>query len=336
MAKRASKIINLAVAALAAEIKAGKRQALARAITLVESNRADHQEDAQRLLLQLMPGEEGAVRVGITGVPGVGKSTFIEALGSRLTAEGHRVAVLAIDPTSSRSGGSILGDKTRMQKLANNPDAFVRPSPTGGKLGGVTAKTREAMVLCEAAGYDVILVETVGTGQSEILVADMVDFFLLLMLPGAGDELQGIKKGVLELAHMIVINKAEEENARAVTQAVRELRGALRILHPADAAWKPPVLTSSALHDQGLAEIWREIGKFVEASKASGDWAKRRREQTVRWMWDQVEESVLRSFRGDVQVAALISEVEAGLLEGQLTPTLGAEQLLKAFRRGEK
>ena len=322
---------NQGVAELAADIQAGKRSALARGITLVESHRADHQKQAQQLLLDL--GTQGAesVRVGITGVPGVGKSTFIEALGGRLTGNGHRVAVLAVDPTSSRTGGSILGDKTRMVGLANNPDAFVRPSPTSGKLGGVTATTREAMILCEAAGYDVILVETVGTGQSEIQVADMVDFYLLLVLPGAGDELQGIKKGVLELVHLVAVNKAEEERSPLVAQAVRALKSALRMVVPVSAGWQPPVRTCSAVQDEGLDKIWSDIETFARAAKKSGGFADRRKQQKVRWMWDQVEERLQSDLDNAEALVELRDELEAELIDGRTTPSLAAERLLGVF-----
>lgn len=240
-------------------VRACDRALLARAITLIESTRADHQALAEALLQCLWPHTGGAVRVGITGVPGVGKSTFIEAFGRMLTKAGHRVAVLAVDPTSSRTGGSILGDKTRMTDLGADPNAFIRPSPTAGTLGGVARRTRETMALCEAAGFDVILVETVGVGQSETVVADMVDFFLVLMLPGAGDELQGIKKGILEIADMIAVNKADGENAPRAEAAARDYRGALHILKPASANWSPPVVTCSALKNQGLDTVWAEI-----------------------------------------------------------------------------
>ncbi len=316
-------------------IRAGKRSALARGITLVESHRADHQSKAQELLLALARRRSDSIRVGITGVPGVGKSTFIEAVGTRLTGQGHRVAVLAVDPTSSRSGGSILGDKTRMVGLANNPDAFVRPSPTSGKLGGVTATTREAMILCEAAGYDVILVETVGTGQSEIQVADMVDFFLLLVLPGAGDELQGIKKGVLELAHMVAVNKAEDDKSLLVKQAVRELKSALKMLVPLNADWQPPVRTCSAINDEGLETLWEDIEKFAGLAKASGAFEEKRKKQTVRWMWDQIEDRLLSDLKTAEVVSKLAPELEAGIMEGRTTPALAADRLLEVFYQSQ-
>src|SRR3989454_5559301 len=242
--------------ALAADVRAGSRRALAKAITLVESTRADHQHAAQRLLELLLPDTGHAVRVGISGVPGVGKSTFIEAFGLHLIGMGKRVAVLAVDPSSARSGGSILGDKTRMPRLSASTDAFIRPSPSAGSLGGVTRRTREALLVCEAAGYDVVLVETVGVGQSEVAVASMVDFFLVLMLAGAGDELQGIKKGILELADCLAVNKADGDNVAKAEQAAAQYRAALNLLGPGGSRWEPPVLTISGLHVIGIDRVW--------------------------------------------------------------------------------
>src|ERR687898_739009 len=265
-------------------VQSGDRAALARAITLMESRRPDHREAARVLLQALMPSTGKAVRVGITGVPGVGKSTAIDTLGGRLTARGHRVAVLAVDPSSTRTGGAILGDKTRMAKLVLDPNAFIRPSPASGTLGGVAAKTREAMLLCEAAGFDVILVETVGVGQSETAVADLTDFFLVLMLPGAGDELQGIKKGILELADLIAVNKADDAGAKAKAAAA-EYKAALHILAPASATWTPPVLTVSGLTGQGLDEIWAKILDHRRRLEATGELAAKRRAQDTKWMW---------------------------------------------------
>ncbi len=335
MAENLGPAKNQTIGEFAEAIRAGKRSALGRGITLVESHRADHREKAQELLLALGRRGSDSIRVGITGVPGVGKSTFIEAVGTRLTGQGHKVAVLAVDPTSSRTGGSILGDKTRMVGLANNPDAFVRPSPTSGKLGGVTATTREAMILCEAAGYDVILVETVGTGQSEIQVADMVDFFLLLVLPGAGDELQGIKKGVLELAHMVAVNKAEDDKSLLVKQAVRELKSALKMLVPLNAEWRPPVRTCSAINDEGLDTLWEDIEKFAGLTRASGAFEEKRKMQTVRWMWDQIEDRLLSDFKSADVVSKLAPELEAGVMEGRTTPALAADRLLEVFYQSQ-
>src|SRR5580704_708241 len=266
-------------------IRAGERAVLARAITLVESKRLDHQKSARALVQSLLPHTGAARRVGITGAPGVGKSTTVDALGTYLTGRGHGVAVLAVDPSSARTGGSILGDKTRMARLSADPKAFIRPSPAAGTLGGVAAKTRETMLLCEAAGFDVILVETVGAGQSETAVADMTDFFLVLMLPGAGDELQGLKKGLVELADMIAINKADGDNVKRAQAAAAEYRAALHILTPRVAEWQPPVVTYSALTGDGVAAMWDNIIAHRHKLTATGAFAARRRQQQVKWMW---------------------------------------------------
>jgi LAO/AO transport system kinase len=257
------------VSELARALRAGDRTALARAITLVESRRSDHRQAAHALLQDLLPHAGDAIRLGITGVPGVGKSTTIDALGTHLTEEGHRLAVLTVDPTSTRTGGSILADKTRMTRLSSDPAAFIRPSPSGGTLGGVTAQTRETMLLCEAAGYDVVIVETVGIGQSETAVADMTDFFLVLMLPGAGDELQGLKKGVLELADMLAVNKADGDNVARAKAAAAEYRAALHILHPQSKDWSPPVLTYSALTGDGIVQLWKNVLEHRNRMQAS-------------------------------------------------------------------
>src|SRR4051812_29424199 len=274
---------------LAEELRAGSRAALARAITLIESRRGDHQTSARALVQTLLPDTGKAIRVGITGSPGVGKSTTIDALGMSLIDRGHRVAVLAVDPSSARTGGSILGDKTRMGRLSAADAAFIRPSPASGTLGGVAAKTREAMLLCEAAGFDVVLVETVGIGQSETAVCDMTDFFLALMLPGAGDELQGIMKGLVELADMIAINKADGDNVKRANLAAAEYRSALHILTPRSEHWFPPVETYSALTGAGLDRLWQKILDHRTAMNASGEFAARRREQQVKWMWSMLE-----------------------------------------------
>ncbi len=308
-------------------VKAGSRTWIARAITLVESTRQDHRALAQRLLVELTPLAGRARRVGVSGVPGVGKSTFVDALGTLLTGEGHRVAVLAVDPSSTRTGGSILGDKTRMSRLSADPAAFIRPSPTSGTLGGVTKATREAMVVVEAAGFDVVLVETVGVGQSETAVADMVDTFLLLTLARTGDQLQGIKKGVLELADVIAVNKADGEHATAARKAARELAGALRMLR--SDTTPPPVLTCSGLTGDGLAELWRQILGHQEGL----DLAAKRRGQQVGWTWTLVRERLLAELRDDPEVAAIAGEVEREVLAGELTPSLAADRLLAAFKR---
>ena len=312
-------------------VRAGDHAILGRAITLVESNARRDQALAQQLLVELLPFTGSAYRVGITGVPGVGKSTLIEALGTNLTGQGHKLAVLAIDPTSGVTGGSILGDKTRMTKLARDPNAFVRPSPAAGSLGGVARKTRETMLVCEAAGFDVILVETVGVGQSETSVAEMVDFFLVLMLANAGDELQGIKRGIMELADLIAINKAESENAVLVRNARREYMAALRLMRGTHPEWKPPVLAVSGLHNQGLDELWTKVLEHRHLLDRTGQLTRRRSEQTRRWMWRMVEERLLRALCEHPEVAAKTPEIERAVTEGQLTATLGAEAILEAF-----
>ncbi len=321
----------MAVHELVDGILGGDRAAVGRAVTLVESNRYDHRAEARDLLDALAPHAVDAQRVGVTGVPGVGKSTFIEALGSSLTAVGHRVAVLAVDPTSTVTGGSILGDKTRMPRLSNDPSAFVRPSPSAGTLGGVTRTTRETMVVLEAAGHDVVLVETMGIGQSETVVAAMVDFFLVLMLPGAGDELQGIKKGVLELADMIAVNKADGENLPAARTAVRDYSAALRLTHPASPTWTPPVVTCSGLTGDGLDDLWGRVLGHRSVMTASGEWEDRRRAQQLAWMWSMVEDRLLDSLRRDPAVLELLRTAEADVLEGRTTPAAAAERLLDAF-----
>ncbi|GJM00603.1 MAG: ATPase/protein kinase [Methyloligella sp.] len=312
-------------------ILAGNRTVLARAITLVESQKSEHGKKAQELLLKLLPQSGKALRVGITGVPGVGKSTTIEALGLYLTSIGKKVAVLAVDPSSSITGGSILGDKTRMQNLSVEPNAFIRPSPTSGTLGGVTKKTRETMALCEAAGFDVILIETVGVGQSETAVAEMVDFFLCLMLPGAGDELQGIKKGILEIADMIAVNKADGENEMRAKQAASEYRAALHILTPQSKNWSPPVITISGLTGQGLDHLWENIEAHRTALSASGEFEERRNNQAATWMREMVEARLLARLSENDEIIQLIETCEADVRSGTLTATLAADKILKAL-----
>ena len=314
-------------------VRSGNRAMLAKAITLVESTRPDHQDTAQELLVRLHPepGAPPAQRIGISGVPGVGKSTFIDAFGTMLTADGHRVAVLAVDPSSTVSGGSILGDKTRMARLAYDRNAFIRPSPTSGTLGGVTRATREAIVVVEAAGFDVVLVETVGVGQSETAVADMVDCFVVLLLARSGDSLQGIKKGVLELADIVAINKADGDHVIEAKSAARELADALHLLQPINADWSPPVLTCSAIEGTGLTEMWEQIVSHRSTLERSGALAEKRNQQQVHWMWNAVEERLIDHLRSHPAVRALAPEVTAALRAGTTTPTSAAAALLRAF-----
>jgi LAO/AO transport system kinase len=319
---------------LAARVVAGERRALARAITLVESTRADHRAQAAALLDAVLPRTGEAVRVGITGTPGAGKSTFIEELGTRLTAAGHRVAVLAIDPSSRRSGGSILGDKTRMEALSRNPDAFIRPSPSAGTLGGVARRTREAALLCEAAGFDVVVIETVGVGQSEVAVADMVDCFLLLAAPGGGDDLQGIKRGIMELADVIVVNKADGDLLPAAERAVADHRHAVHLLRPKHPGWDVPVLAASALRGTGIDEAWAAVERLESHLRDGGTLDRLRADQAVAWMWDEVREQLVESFRADPRVAAQWPGVEADVRRGRRSPTTGARSLLDAHADG--
>jgi LAO/AO transport system kinase len=323
---------NPDIKALARDVRAGSRAALARAITLVESRRGDHQALARDLVQMLLPDTGKGFRVGITGSPGVGKSTTIDALGTYLIEQGHKVAVLAVDPSSARSGGSILGDKTRMARLSGSEHAFIRPSPSSGTLGGVAAKTREAMLLCEAAGFDVVLVETVGIGQSETAVSDMTDFFLALMLPGGGDELQGIKKGLVELADMIAINKADGDNIKRAKVTAADYRGALHILSPRSEHWHPPVETYSALTGDGIARIWQKVLDHRKAMNASGDFAARRREQQVKWMWSMLEQRMLARLRSEASVRTRVRKIEAEVADGRVTPALAAEQILELLQ----
>jgi LAO/AO transport system kinase len=322
------------VATWVERVRSGTRSDLARAITLVESSRADHRELTQELLVQLAPYAGKATRIGISGVPGVGKSTFVDGFGSMLTARGHRVAVLAVDPSSTRTGGSILGDKTRMARLAVDPHAFVRPSPTGGRLGGVARATRETMVLVEAAGYDVVLVETVGVGQSEVAVADMVDTFLLLALGRTGDQLQAIKKGILELADVIAVNKADGEGAIEAGVTARDLTGAMRMMRSADPAassWRVPVLTCSGLTGAGLDDVWDAVQRHQQAVSESGSLQERRSRQHVEWMWSLVSDQLLAALHAHPAVRAVLPGTEAQVRRGELTAAAAAQQLLDAF-----
>jgi len=316
---------------LADAVLAGDRRALARAITLVESNRADHRSEADRLLERLLPESRESIRIGITGVPGVGKSTFIESFGIHVIGRGHKVAVLAIDPSSRRSGGSILGDKTRMEELSRNPDAFIRPSPAGETLGGVARRTREAMLVCEAAGFDVIVVETVGVGQSETAVADMTDLFLLLLLPGGGDELQGLKRGIVEMADIVLVNKDDGDFAPAAQRATSEYRAALHLLGAGSADWPVPVATCSALTGKGMDEAWQAVEVFRRTMTQTGARAARRAEQALAWMWSEIREGLVSSLRTDPDIARRLPDLEAEVATGRITPAAAARQVLQSF-----
>ncbi|HEX2477956.1 MAG TPA: methylmalonyl Co-A mutase-associated GTPase MeaB [Geminicoccaceae bacterium] len=317
---------------LAQRVLAGDRRALARAITLIESRRADHQEQADRLLERLLPATGKAVRLGISGTPGAGKSTFIEALGRHVIDLGRQIAVLAVDPSSRRSGGSILGDKTRMQRLAQAPQAFIRPSPAGATLGGVARRTREAGLACEAAGFDVVVVETVGIGQSEGAVADMVDCFLLLLAPGAGDELQGIKRGVVELADLVVINKADGELLAAAKRAQADYQAALQLLRPPTPAWTPEVLACSALHDGGIDAVWHAVGRQRQALEDSGELAAKRARQVRSWLWAEVQAALADALSADPATADLLASLENDVRSGRLLPPQAARALIHRFR----
>jgi LAO/AO transport system kinase len=319
-------------AKLAEAVRSGDRRALAQALTLVESTRPDHRAQADALLRQLLPATGRAARVGISGAPGVGKSTFVEALGLHLAGDGRKVAVLAVDPSSEVSGGSILGDKTRMERLSRHPNAFIRPSPSGGTLGGVARRSRETLLVMEAAGYEIALVETVGVGQSETAVAEMTDSFLLLLAPAGGDELQGIKKGIVELADLLVVTKADGELKPAAERARADYAAALAILG-AGSAWQPAVLACSAATGQGIAEVWQAILRHREALRAEGLAAKRSA-QARRWMWREVEEGLIGALREDPEVAARLGALEQAVASGRATPAEAAEELLRAFRPG--
>lgn len=321
---------NTAVDELAVAVRSGDRAVLPRAITLLESTRADHHEQAQQLLLELLPESGNAHRVGITGVPGVGKSTSIEAIGMHLIERGHRVAVLAVDPSSTRTGGSILGDKTRMARLAVHPNAYVRPSPTSGTLGGVAKATRETVVLLEAAGFDVMLIETVGVGQSEVAVASMVDTFVLLTLARTGDQLQGLKKGVLELADVVVVNKADSNHLHEAQKAAQELSSAMRLIYPREKLWRPPILTMSAMEGTGLTEMWDAVERHRQVLTEAGEFEARRREQQVDWTWQMVRNTVLDRVFSNPAVRKIRADVERQVREGKLTATVAAQQILRA------
>ncbi|MGB4054827.1 MAG: methylmalonyl Co-A mutase-associated GTPase MeaB [Porticoccaceae bacterium] len=320
---------------LAAAIKAGDRRALAKGITLVESTRSDHRQQAAELLETLMPATGNSIRIGISGVPGVGKSTFIEAFGNLLLERGHRVAVLAVDPTSAVTGGSILGDKTRMETLAFAKNAFVRPSPAGKTLGGVTRRTRESLLLWEAAGFDVILVETVGVGQSETAVADMTDMFVLLLLPAGGDELQGIKRGIMELADLVLVNKADGEQTNSANQTMADYRSALHFMKSRFASWQPQVLACSSLKNSGIAEVWQEVESFRSTTTASGELQQHRAQQARSWMWSETAEALVADLKNHPAVKSLVPELEQAVLRGELPPTLAAQRLIEHYKASD-
>jgi LAO/AO transport system kinase len=323
-------------AQLAQRVLKGDRRALARAITLIESRRPEHQEQAESLLARLLSRTGRAIRLGITGTPGAGKSTFIEAFGRHVIGQGHKIAVLAVDPSSQRSGGSILGDKTRMQALAQAPEAFIRSSPAGGRLGGVARRTREAALACEAAGYGVIVIETVGVGQSETAVADMVDCFVLLLAPGGGDELQGLKRGIIELADLVLVNKADGELLAAAQRAKAGYQAALHLLRPASAAWTPEVMTCSALHEERMAAVWQAICRQRQALELAGELAARRARQAQRWLWVEIEAGLLDALRADPATRRLITELEREVEAARLLPPQAARGLVNRFLAGDR
>ena len=330
MSKTGSKL-KLQSEALAKAVLKGDRRALAQAITLIESTRTDHRSIASDLLEKVLPYSGKAIRLGISGVPGVGKSTFVEALGNHVIDAGHRVAVLTVDPSSAISGGSILGDKTRMELLSRRPEAYIRPSPAGKTLGGVTRRSREALILCEAAGFDVVIVETVGVGQSETKVADMTDMFVLLQLPAGGDELQGIKRGIMELADLILINKADDELKALAERSAADYRSALRLLHPRSVNWKVEVRTCSARDGDGIAETWDLVLKHRSVHEASGELTTRRAAQARDWMWSEVSDRFLTAVQSDPRVCEQIPLLEAAASEGRIPPVVAANQLLELF-----
>ncbi len=313
---------------LAASIRAGDRSSLARAITLIESARAEDQRRAEELLEELAPHIGDAWRIGVSGVPGVGKSTFIDALGAWLVDQDRRVAVLAVDPSSTLSGGSIMGDKTQMARLSKLDNAFVRPTPSAQTLGGVASRTREAMLLCEAAGFDVVMIETVGVGQSETVVADMVDCFLVLMLPGAGDELQGIKKGILEVADIVAVNKADGSNVERAREAVADYSAALRYGRSEPTSWRRRAAMTSATTGDGIAEIWALVEEHRATLAGSGELAERRRRQRIKWMWGLIEETLIRDFRARGESSGQVAATEQALLDGAVTPRRAARELM--------
>jgi GTPase len=321
---------------LAEAVLGGDRGALSRAITLAESNRPDDRAAAERLLAVLLPRSGGSIRLGVSGAPGVGKSTFIDAFGMKAVAAGRRVAVLAVDPSSRRGGGSILGDKTRMATLAQDERAFIRPSPAGGNLGGVARRSHDAVLIVEAAGFDIVIVETVGVGQSETVVAELVDLFLLLIAPGAGDDLQGIKRGIVELADLVVVTKDDGDLASAAHRAAADYRHALRLLTPASGAGAAEVLTVSAVEGRGLDRVWQMVARRIESARADGRFDTRRRHQTVAALWREIGDTMLDLFRADPAAARLMPELEGQVAAGALTPAAAARRALAVFRRDQR
>ena len=319
---------------LAERIKTGDRRALARGITLVESRRADHRRQAERLIDLILPKAGKSIRLGISGPPGVGKSTFIESFGQHLIDAGHKVAVLAIDPSSKISGGSILGDKTRMADLSRRKEAFIRPSPAGETLGGVARRTREVMLLCEAAGFDVVIVETVGVGQSETAVAEMTDMFLLLLAPGGGDDLQGVKRGVMELADLLIVNKADGDLASAAERTASDYAHALRLMQPLHADWQPGVIKCSALKGEGMAAVWDKVQSFRKATAKTGEFESRRRDQAKSWLAQEVSDGLLERLKSDADLAAQLAKLEAKVAARKLSPAAAARQVLSSFFKG--
>jgi LAO/AO transport system kinase len=319
---------------LADKIRAGDRRALARGITLAESRRDDHRLAAEKLLGLLLPKAGKSIRLGISGPPGVGKSTFIEGFGQHLIESGHKVAVLAIDPSSKVSGGSILGDKTRMAELAKRKEAFIRPSPAGETLGGVARRTREALLLCEAAGFDVVIVETVGVGQSETAVAEMTDMFLLLLSPGGGDDLQGVKRGVMELADLLIVNKADGDLAAAAERTASDYAHALRLMHALHADWQPSVVKCSALKGEGMEVVWSKVQAFRKATAKSGEFESRRRDQAKNWLWQEVSEGLVERLKSDPDLADQLARLEVKVGQGKASPAAAARSLLSSFFKG--
>ncbi len=318
---------------LAQSVLDGNRRALAKAITLVESSRADHREAANQLLEQLMPATGNSVRLGITGVPGVGKSTFIEVFGQHAIASGSKVAVLAVDPSSSVSGGSILGDKTRMETLSRHPDAFIRPSPAGSTLGGVARRTRETLLLCEAAGYDLVIVETVGVGQSETLVSEMTDMFLLLLLPGGGDELQGMKRGITELADLILVNKADGDQAKTAANTVSDYRSAIQYLSHRHQAWSPRVEACSAATGKGIEETWALVEEFKNLLQDSGEWQQRRSQQALSWMWREIADFMVDDLKQHAEIRRSLPDIRSAVAQGSKSPTVAALEIVNLYKQ---